>query len=344
MRIGSQLKTLIIVTLITLAVFVVADRAVLRSSPEMTVNLALTYDDSRYRLRVLNPPDETLRVTFTGPGAGIDRILTQEPPVSWRYELSADVAEAAADVEQYFIPAREGFAHLAAEYRVTVAEVDPPQVAVAVDRITRRTVPVRLSPDDQAQLAPGWTVEPPEVKVAATDDVFAALADTELVAIPQLNLDARGLREGRVDSLRAELRLNVPTAAPVTFEPSTVTVGDLQLTTLRVRRTLEEAVPVRILAAKSVLDEFRLLKVEPESIANLRIVGPQSEVLSLTAQDVWAVLVLRPSDRPTGSGTPLPRPLVFFFPNHEGVQVDVEPDPVNFVLERRQTPPLPPTP
>jgi len=180
MKLASRIKTAAIVIVITLVVWVVTDRSVLRTSRETAVDVVVNCDEAAYRVTVLDPADKVLRVKFTGPGSGVDRVMAQDPRVKWTYDLANDVAEKAVGMERYVLSPRDGFTRLANEYRVTVAETDPPQIAVRVDRVGRAAVRVELAPEDRAQLADGVTIEPAEVRASATTAVLKKLADGQV--------------------------------------------------------------------------------------------------------------------------------------------------------------------
>jgi len=338
MKLRARVRTAVIVLVITLVVWVVADRSVLRSSTEMSVDVTVTCDEAAYRVTIVEPAGEVMHVKFTGPGAGIDRVMTQDPRVKWQYDLPSDVAERAADMDRYVVSAREGFLRLADEHRVTVAEADPPQVAIRVERVGRVAVRVELSPEHRAQVAEGYTIEPVEVKAAATTSVLKGLGDGQLWAVPKLNLQSRRLMAGEPDSQTVDLAPNLA-GADVTFEPTKVTVNGLRLTEFRQQRQITDKIPIQVSAPMELLRKYDLVRLDPaEEVTNLTIIGPRADVQSVKPEDIRAVLVLSASDKPNPTGTPIPRPLEFWFPNHPRVSVAGDPPEINFTLQERKAP------
>ena len=339
MKLASRIKTAAIVIVITLVVWVVADRSVLRTGSEIAVDVVVNCDEAAYRVTVLDPADKVLHVKFTGPGSSVDRVMAQDPRVKWTYDLANDVAEKAVGMERYVLSPRDGFTRLANEHRVTVAETDPPQIAIRVDRVGRAAVRVELAPEDRAQVAHGVTIEPAEVRASATTAVLKKLADGQVWPVPKLNLRSRRLLAGELDSQTADLQPNIADI-DVKFDPPRVTVSSLRLTEFRQERQITEKIPIQIVAPPGLLRKYELVRLDPaDEISNLTIVGPRADVQSVAPKDIRAMLVLSASDKPNPTGsTPIPRPLAFWFPNHPRVTIAGNPPEVNFTLKERTAP------
>ena len=171
MKVGKGLRTTLIVTVIAVIVWVVADRSVLRSSNPMTVDVVVRCD-AGYRITIIEPADKTMTVTFTGPGRGIDRLAATEQRIKWEYHLSArEAARAAEEEAPYAIPASDGFPRWATdESRVTLADSDTPQVTVRVEKLDPKMFTVERPPDDLKQLTGDFEIAPRQVKAIGTEE------------------------------------------------------------------------------------------------------------------------------------------------------------------------------
>lgn len=314
MKVGKSLRTTLIVTVITVIVWVVADRSVLRSSNPMTVDVVVRCD-AGYRVTVIEPADKTMTVTFTGPGRGIDRLAATDQRVKWEYLLSArEAARAAEDQTTYAIPARDGFARWATdESRVTLADSDTPQVTVRVEKLGRQEVSVALPPDDQKQLAGKFEIEPRKVTAVGT---AADLRRLNEVAFAKINLKSDVLLSGKPDVQTVKLLPgNRELKDRVTFEPTSVTVRRLQLSQALVEKTIEGPIVVRIDAPPQIINTYRVM-LDPAEISNLKVMAPVG--VPLKAGDVHAVVKLDATFKPVGE-TGVLRLAEITFPGHTRV-------------------------
>lgn len=335
MNLRRGLRTSIIVLLITVIVWVIADRSVLRTSSEMTVKVSVNCTDPNYRVTVLKPADGNMRVKFTGPGRGIDRVITLQPPVTWDYDLSSDRAARAARKEQHTLPAKEGFARLADDYRVTLAEADPDEVVIRVQAIQRLDVRVVLAPEDEERVEAGAAIEPQEVKAVGLPAELAKLANPQRGAFPDLNLRSSRLQTGESDTQTVDLRPAIA-GLDVRFDPPTVTVKNLRLKDFSSPQTISN-IPVQLLGPPELLSKYDI-RLDRSEIATLTVIAPRSDVL--TAADVQAVIVLTADDKPNPEGAPTPRTPEIRFPRHPNVRLkadELEPvRPINFWLTERK--------
>jgi hypothetical protein len=314
MKVGKGLRTTLIVTVITVIVWVVADRSVLRSSNPMTVDVVVRCD-AGYRITLIEPADMTMTVTFTGPGRGIDRLVAvnaTEQRVKWEYTLSAkEAARAAGEEAPYAIPARDGFARTTDELRVTLADSKPSQVTIRVEKLDHELVAVELSQDDREQLTPDFEITPPQVKAIGTAEELTRLTRGAAAVI---DLESDALLAGKTDEQTVALRPG-NRGLQITFEPKTVVVRNLRLTQSLVEKTIEFRIPIEIEALPRVTNTYRIV-LDPPEITNLKVKAPLG--VQLKPEDVRAVVSLKPNTMPTGE-TPVDRGVEITFPNHKQV-------------------------
>lgn len=332
MKVRKAVRTGIIVLVITATVWVVADRSVLRTSNEMVVDVSVTCTDPNYRVSVLEPASLTLGgVKFTGPGRGIDRVMAlmaQEPRLKWEYDLASDEAEKAGRKQQYALPAKEGFANLAEQYRVTLAESDLSQVVIKVEGVERRRVAVDLSAADKEQLTNAYEFEPKDVTAIGPSAELDRLTGG---ALADVALNTMRLRNGEFDEQTVGLRSSVP-GLDVTFDPPKVTVKRIRLSdTFFESKKIEGKIRIWIQATPEVTKMY-YVELDPPELSSLTVTAQQSDRLS--ADDVRAVLELLPNEAPNPAGTPTPRQLKISFPGRDRVRIEESDIPtVNFTLK-----------
>lgn len=338
MSVPRSLRTVFIVAIITLIVWVMADRSVLRTSNELSVQISVRAD-AMYRVTVVEPAAKALLVKFTGPGRGIDGIMAQMSSASrvkWEYYLSAEEAEKAASASPgtYSIPVRDGFARLTGEYRVTLAEASAPQVVVKVQKLLQRNVPVELPADYRTQLTNEYEFDPKDVTAIGTKEDLEALTSG---AAAQVSIDTLALIAGRFDEQTVDVKAAVA-GSQVTFEPAKVTAKRLRLSEFIVQKKIEGKIPILIEATPEVMKKYYVV-LDRSELTSLLVTAPQG--LDIKPQDVHAVLKLLPGEEPNPQ-TPKLRSLMITFPNLDRVRVKVDPDPVSFTLNRREPVPVPP--
>ncbi len=346
MKVRESISTATIVLLMTLTVWVIADRSVLRASPEMMVTVEVGSADPQYRLKVIEPDAGSgsapqILVRFRGPGRAIDALTARhrQNPVSFRHIVRQQ--QLTGDSGEIVIPIRSGFSYLAEEqavsldYSRTPVEQQPVEnVRVRYEREERLTdIPVRFADEDLAQLGEDAAIQPVTVTATVLNSQRDEISSRgPLLAHPQL--DFRSLPRGRFERT-VPLRSNMPDL-DITFNPSHVTVRSQ----LAVREQTRELKDVRVMveAPPELLNQYSVELLEDQ--VSVQIKGPKVEVDELSAQSVTASLVLTDNDKP---GPLQPRSLIVRFPPGSNVVLDqAQPPFANFVLREKTPPPEPP--
>jgi hypothetical protein len=337
MKYREGLSTAVVVLLVTLFVWVVADRSVLRASPEITVAIEVGSPDPLYRLRVVDPagPDGML-VRFRGPGRAIDTIASHQSDAPLRFRHVVRQEQLAGNRGEIILPVRVGFSHLdnvSLEYARTPGDQQPIEnLIVQYEREEKLTeIPVELSAEDRRLLGENVLIEPQRVSAV----ILASQRDelrTPLVAIPQLDL--REVQPGREVTRTVTLRSNQSENLDVTFNPPRVTVR-FQLVSRNIDREMQ-GIGVVVEAPPDLLNHYSI-ELTDSRVSVLKVTGPADEVDALTPQDVTAALVLTERDRPGPSV--LPRPLVIRFPPGSNVKLNQQPPMATFILRDRVVPP-----
>ncbi|NIA21157.1 MAG: hypothetical protein GWP05_04105 [Anaerolineaceae bacterium] len=355
MKVREHLSGFVIVLVMTLIVWVVADRSVLRTSREMTVGVNVSVlDKAQYRATVVDPANRQMKVRFQGPGRAIDQLESRREAVTFQYTLSDAEAERAIETGSLIVPAREGFrTQDLVRNRITLDRASPQKVTIRVEKVQQRPVPVKLSPEVVRMVAEGWTADPTEVVAELSLSAWEKLEreGRQLSAYPQINLNAEQALARKETTQKANLMASIP-GLDVRFVPRQASVT-FQLTAPQDKRTMGP-IPILVTGPVAVLDTYEVviedgLDVElvdpPDAVLkNLRITGPASEVAELTSDKVLVLLVLEKGDQPAKSFKD--RTLEIRFPEGSRVRFDEDfPRPrVNFNLKPRAAKKPEPTP
>jgi hypothetical protein len=349
MRLREHISALIIVFLVTLVVWVVADRSVLRTSREMTVSVSVSVlDQTRYRASIVEPADQQMKVRFQGPGRAIEQLESRRLPLAFQYTLSDDECQEATRTGSMILLAREGFRDQAlVQDGITLETASPGKVTIRVEKVRQKKVPVMLPPDLAAMVADDWTAQPSEVLAELSETAWDRLLQSgvQLVAYPQINPGAEAALSRR--EIKQTVGLVPSQTDPelgIRFVPQQVEVT-FRLTTPLAKQKLDP-VPILVAGPLDQLTKYHVAILESADVAmidsreavlkNLHVTGPASEIASLGPDDVHVFLILKPTDK-ANTTTPLIRsPEIFFRPGlHIKLDEDFARPSVNFNLIER---------
>ncbi len=339
MKLLQLLKTAVIIFFLTLVVWIAADRAVLRTSPEIVVPVEVNSASAEFRVTVLEPSPAFLRLRFRGPGHVIDGLDQRLPSLVYRYTVSpAEATRAAGNAGrgQLALTLRQGFETLARE-GASAEAVGPANVVVRVEKVGQIKVHVALAQTDRDQMAEAVSIKPQDVLATVPVAVLDRLRDEKLVAVPVVNLEDRLLLTGGESVQRAILRPSLENIA-ATFTPPEVEIT-LRLLAPMDKRTLN-GVRIQVEGPPDLFARYDVVLVDP-LLNNLKLKGPKADLDALKPDDVKAVLVLKSDDQPS-EGSPKLRPLDLRFPDGSRVRLDADSPPnVNFNLKVRAAPETP---
>lgn len=339
MKLLQYLKTAVIIFILTLVVWIAADRAVLRTSPEIDVPVEVNSSSADFRVTVVEPSPAVLRLRFRGPGHLIDSLDQHLPGLLYRYTVTpAEAARTtgAAGRGQLALTLRQGFESLARE-GASAEAVGPANVVVRVEAVRQVSVHVALSQADRDQMAESLATKPADVLATVPVAALDRLRDEKLFAVPVVNLEDRQLLAGAESVQRAILRPNLDNLA-ATFTPPEVEIT-LRLLAPMDKRTLN-GVRIQVEGPPDLFARYDVVLVDP-LLNNLKLKGPKADLDALKPDDVKAVLILKPDDKPS-EGSPKLRPLDLRFPDGSRVRLDADSPPnVNFNLKERAAPESP---
>ena len=328
MRIREYLSGFLVVLVMTLIVWVVADRSVLRTSREMTVSINVgVLDKAQYRATVVDPENRKMKVRFEGPGQAIDHLESRREEVTFQYTLSDAEAEQAIETGSLVILAGEGFRLIGD--RITLEKAFPQKVTVRVEKVQKKTVPVALSPAVAEMVAEGWTADPMKVDAELPLSVWKKLEKEgrQLSAYLQINLSTEPARAGKEITQAAGLVPSIPGLDPdVRFVPPRVNVT-FQLTAPLDNKTMDP-IPILVAGPLKVLDAYEVVIVEKGDVVlidrpdamlkNLQVTGPAPQVAALTPESILVLLRLKENDKPWD--TYQVRPLEVYLPQGSRVR------------------------
>lgn len=269
----NQIKTVVLVSLVTVLVWVFAEGESLRTD-ELTATIELGEEGS-FRLVRLDEGesfDGRVRLRVQGATASLDQLREslREPIMLTTHELGdqSGQVQLAEALRRHKVLQGTG---------VRLAEVDPPTIRIVVETLVTRPVRVRVEAGD-AVLDGEPTVQPAEVVLRLPD----RLADAQ-----EWTVDAvvSGESLGRLVPGRAETIASVPVAVPaalrgvagVDVQPGSVAVT-LTLRTQTDTGTLE-SVPIDVRVPLAVSGKY-VVTVVPggEFLAGVRVRGPREAV------------------------------------------------------------------
>jgi hypothetical protein len=309
-----------------------ADRSVLRTSDTLSLPISIVVNAQQYRVTVAEPANRAMLVKFTGQGRGIDALLQEVASpagLKWEYRLSPEEAEKAAAQGTYALPVRDGILPLIRDYRVTLDESSVSQVVITVEKLLRRPEKVKVRLSEELRSVLQCDFEPPEVTVIGTRKDLAAFQGD---AVAQIN-KAKPLTEGQFDEQLVDLK--AANDVPVTFDPPTVMVKNLQLPTeVLVPKRVDGPIPITIEAPPELLKKYYVdidAPTSPATLPGLEVLAPRE--LDVRAADVHAVLRLPGEESPN---TLKSRALTITFRDRRvRIREGSEPQEVTFMLRSR---------
>jgi hypothetical protein len=292
----EALRTLPAVLILTLAIWVWADREQIRPGEEpvpVQINLPAGTDYVAGR-----PAPPNVMVKYEGPSAQVARMRRNGK--EWRAILN--LSEAQLHTGPLELDAAEGFAHWA-DTRVKVLEVKPRQVTVRLDRVLRETVPI-VPTVPNAELAAPPTAEPSEATVVVTESEWARVPKEQrfVRAVAPLPKDT-GDETTFTLPATLERRLGGPSGIEITFEdPPEVKVSVRLKVSPPVPLTIPE-VDVRVTSLPEDFNRYRVTFPEDtDRVVDVHVVGPRERLTGVTKESIQVILEILPTDKPQPEG------------------------------------------
>jgi|TARA_R110000782_G_scaffold45706_2_gene101276 hypothetical protein len=282
-----DVRTVILVTVITLLVWLLAESRTVRSqvselSPRLTAG---TTSELLMRPAPNFSWPEAFKVTLTGSTAGLDQVarsLQGQVPLRLGIEVPATPGVHEIDLREVL---RRLEVIMAAG--VGVVEVSPDRLRVEVDAVSTVSLPVRvISPDGVAFDGRGTpTAVPNTVRATGPAGVLARLQGAEAL----VTLDAAtvaGLTPGELETVR--LRAEVPDDPDrwmTVFDPEFV---DVVLTLKsRTQSLVLGAMPVQVLVAPGEVGRWRItLQAGAQDLVGVEVTGPSDQIERLRSGEV----------------------------------------------------------
>ncbi len=326
MKLSRKALDVVVVTLLTPLIWLYAEaQRTTEYTPTYPVPLDVQVGDGYV---LTNEPPERLReIRFRGTQMQIDRLKRRLSAEGLTYRFSGTASrevrlkEALADAE----PVRS--------LGVTVVEVDPAVIKVAVDRVVKVEADLRFTPES-LQLEKGPQIKPGRVTVRMPKGLKKAEVGERRPTFPvepKQSLEKLSPGGGHEVSARVVLPPSLADHPNVSVTPSTVTVA---FSILRREESITlRSVPVWIQAPPSELDDFRVkLKDGSQFIQDVTIRGPSKLIKKIREgqRPVVAVFRLGRNQMETGVNR---EPVSFDLP--PGLTAESEVDTVWFTVEPR---------
>ncbi|MCS7032462.1 MAG: hypothetical protein NZ561_00530 [Phycisphaerae bacterium] len=261
------LRTLAWLAPLTILVWFYAARSI-STSYTMDLRLRIQSADPNRHVTIEDPPDGRIKVEIVGPQAEVDRLKRAGTDLNVVLQATQILG---AQNPPGPVLLREG-TDLFRRANVRVQRTEPPQVALYVDELVERQVPVR--PPESIRNLQSAVFDPPTVTVRAPARRFAAaeaagglFAEADLAGLPQLR------EPGKKDPITVPVRCALGTPTP----GSVVATLDVRSDDVTV---MLSSVPVFASVPPSFADEYRLT-LNPPFIANVRVIGPPEQIALL---------------------------------------------------------------
>jgi hypothetical protein len=292
MRLKRDLPSLILITVITLLIWLYAEAQNVKTVAQtLTVELPdrvgqdivvyLPNDEDRLRASVQLRGSSTQISAFQNRLAGRALQLPIEPAMlpddrnTATLDLSPLLAQARLDPTDPTSPTINSLG-------LNVVSSEPTQITVSYDRLVTRTIPVRFQPTD-VQIAPTFSVDPPTVEVTLPQQALDLIGGSEDALYVEAVIEPDRLRaidEGMEQTLNATLdKSNLVGVSGV--RPQRIRLHqqdvDVTFTIARQRDTVvAQLVPVWVVAPPSELARFEVTLADNSRVLrDVNITGPR---------------------------------------------------------------------
>ncbi len=336
---GLDLRTLVLVCLVTLMVWLLAEARTLRTqaaevSPRIEAGVAS-------ELLVRAAPGfefpEAVKLSLSGSTAGLDQVLRS---LQGRLLLRVGI-EIPASVGVHEIDLREVLrnSELLADAGVAVNEVSPDRVRVQVDELRSIALPVRAIEPDGVAFESGGNprVSPSTLRVEGPGGAIERLEGAEgLVRLDAATVES--LRPGVQETIR-RLRVELPEDPDrwsTEFDPEFVDVT-LTLRSRTQSYTLAP-MPVQVLMAPGEVGRWRVtLQPGQQDLVGVEVTGPSDQIDRLRSGEVVPTAMVQLTFDELERGVESKRAIVTGLPRGVQVSPDAELS-VRLSIQRISTP------
>jgi len=283
-----NMRTLILVTVVSLLVWVLAESRTIRSETiELTPSLELGPGGTRLtRAAPGTEWPDSLTVTLSGSTAGLDQAIR-----ALRGRLTMRVGIEVPDLPGISeIDLREMLrtSDIATAAGVTVEEVEPARVSIEVAEVREIELPIRVATPEGVAFEQSGVARavPGTVKIIGPEVVVARLEDAE--AIVRLNAASiSGMVPGRASTVTG-LRIELPEDAErwaTRVEPAQANVT-MTLRTRTAELTLS-AMPIQLMIAPGEVGRWAIeLDAGSQDLVGVEVVGPSDQIARLRSGEV----------------------------------------------------------
>lgn len=331
MNIRREIPTLILVTLITLLIWLYAEGRDVQATDDpisVPVRLVSTAGSDV----VFRQEEMTLQATFRGASAQIDRLRRRlegsDRPVELRIDMDSTTPET--------FETRQLLVRALSQYGVNVLTVSPSKLTVSIDRLVTRPATVRFDAAE-VRLLEAAVVEPMQIEITAPSrqlDVIAA--DGALVFNAKLLRPLAELDTGVEHNVRAQIELPDNLLSPEVSPHVELSATEVMvtLTIIATESSVEPpSVPVWIEGPPLELNRFDItLDRDSALLKGVTITGPTDLIDQLGPPIAYLALTGEDLDGHAGKG-PVTAEVIFHLP--DGLRVDVDSRTVTFTVTRR---------
>lgn len=300
--IGRQIRTFIIVTLITLMVWLLAEARMVRNRTiEAQVVLTVIESAGGAKLVVRQAasskgsvePVRTVSIDIEGSTAGIDRFaraLQNRVELRVGRDFPASRGVHSIDLKSLLSNSNEMEVH-----GLIITDVSPAMIRVEVDEIETREFPIRVLMPAGVELDGAPRAEPSSVRVTGPKGMFTQL-DGQEAFVHVADAQIIELTQGRLETIPG-LVIDLPginrTDWAMTIEPGQADVL-VTVRTLTEKLTIPR-LPIQVLIAPDGIGDWRVVIDDADKdMVNVMVEGPAEGIALLKSGETqpWAVVNL----------------------------------------------------
>ncbi len=284
-----HLGTIVIVTFITIVVWVFAEAASVRTRELPTASISFSGDESTF-VRVLDNQNwhEVADIVIEGSTAEIDeaeRVLRNVKLIPGQAGVPSEPGEHTIDLRT----ALRSSAGLPGK-GVTIARVSPATVRIEVDKLVPLTANIRVELTD-AELDGAAEVKPSTARIFLPAKVAATFPDSPILIAAVDIAKVKQLVPGRREVLTGVPLRSPPALAGFSIEPANVEIA-LKLKSKQNTVTLK-TVPVMVRMAPRELARFDVTLNEADQfLRDVKVTGPSDLLDQLTRDEFKVVATL----------------------------------------------------
>jgi hypothetical protein len=293
---SERLRTILAVTVLTLAIWVWADLEQTAPPREVQVPVRVVLPPD-YMAKTLSPTEVT--VMFQGPKGEVEKLAASAEEMVCRLEPT-DQELKNAPAGRLVLHAADGFKHWPRRIVITDILADhagasTSDIVVQLDHMMKVRVDVKVAVT--GAVATVAMAQPAEVEARVAESDWNRLAESKRFAVAPLVVSTLPPGGQIVQEVSLEPRLGGPDGIKASFDPPIVKVT-AKLESALVTRTLK-GLPVRVGAMPESLNRYQIVfQPGAQLTVDLEVQGPAPDVERLEPGNLYVLLELSAEDKP----------------------------------------------